>query len=478
MSSFIRKAAFNNTLVFGRPGIDKYQRLIMPYISSIIKTGEPFVVTDPEDIILRQLGTILEENGYSIISFNLRNPQKSNSWNPLYAAYEAYNNKNIDLCIDHLYNIATTIMSDDGVVRSSDPFWDLSAIDLFVGLALILFKEAEDINQINMSSIYYMAQIGFLKFGQSNILNNYFLDIGNDFDPAQKALCSILTAPSDTRGSILSVFYQKIRAFTVNDMYSNILCTNDISFENITESKTAIFICYEDETSTHNSLVKIFLRQLFHVLIKKRDVLNENEDRYHFILTNFLSIGCFPEIDRFISSCNSRHIDILLDIYSINASYKLYGNETTSFILAHCSTWYIMSIKEIEMQLQINQILFNYWQEYMRIKSIFCLMTNEIFVIEDGKPPRIEIADEFPFEETYYTFKNQPSFNPISIFKFDDLVKKRRRDVILKSDGKEKSNLGFLENNFNVDELIRKIDQKIAELEVNEKIETAIKNNN
>lgn len=478
MNSLFGNVNFNNALFLGRQSIEKYQKLIMPYISSLIESGESFIATDPEDIILRQFGTTLEDSGYSIVSFNLRNPQKSNSWNPLYTAYEAYKDSNIELCMEHLNSIASIIMSDDAVVHSSDPFWDLSSIDLFVGLALILFKEAEDISQINMSSIYYMAQVGFSKLGQSTILGNYFSDIGDDFNHAQKAMSSILSAPSETRGSILSIFYQKIRAFTIKDMFLNNLCSNDISFDNIGKSKTAIIICYKDENSTHTSLVKIFLKQLFNVLIMKGDALQPDEKRYHFILTNFLSIGYLPEIERFISSCNDRHIDMLLDVYSLNAFYKLYGKETVSFILANCSKWYIMLIKEIELQLQINQILINFGQNSSELKSIFCLKSNEVMVIEDGKPPRIEIVDGVLFSKTLYTFQNQHTFKPIAIFKFDEFVKKRRRDVFLMSEEQENSNSNFLGDRLNVDELVEKIDRRIAELEINEKIETAIKNGN
>ena len=334
MSSLFNNISASNTLVIGRQSLKKYQQILIPYMLNSIENGESFVATDPEDIILRQLGTKLEENGYSIISFNLREPQKSNSWNPLYVAYEAYKNRDIELCIHLLNSVATIIMSDDTTVHSSDPFWELSSIDLFIGLALILFKEAKDINQINMSSIYYMAQKGFTKLGTSTLLDNYFLEIEDNFDIAKNSLSSILSAPTDTRGSILSVFYQKIRAFTIKDMFLKNLCTNDITLEDITKSKTAIIICYEDENSIHDSLVKIFLRQFFDILIKKRDVLKLNEERYHFIITNFLTVGYFPEIDRFISSCNNRHIDVLLDVYSMNALFKVYGKETTSFILS------------------------------------------------------------------------------------------------------------------------------------------------
>lgn len=477
MSNLFNNISSSNTLVIGRQSLKKYQQILIPYMLESIENGESFIVTDPEDIILRQLGTKLEENGYSIISFNLREPQKSNSWNPLYVAYEAYKNKDTKLCIHLLNSFATIIMSDDTTVHSPDPFWELSSIDLFIGLALILFKEAKDINQINMSSIYYMAQKGFTKLGMSTLLDNYFLEIGDNFDIAKNSLSSILSAPTDTRGSILSVFYQKIRAFTIKDIFLKNLCTNDITIEDIIRPKTAIIICYEDEIPIHDSLVKIFLRQFFDILIKNRDVLKLDEKRYHFIITDFLTVGYFPELDRFISSCNNRHIDILLDVCSINALVKVYGKETASFIFSQCSTWYITQMKEVELQMQINQLLINSEQEDLKLKSIFNLMPNEIMVIEDGKVPRIETVEEYHFSETSFSFQHQTEYDSIGIFKFDDLVKERKRDAFLMSDNQRGLNPNSLGGGLYVDELIEKIDKKIAELEVNKKIEDAIKGN-
>ena len=477
MSNLFNNISSSNTLVIGRQSLKKYQQILIPYILSSIESGESFIATDPEDIILRQLGGKLEENGYSIISFNMRNPQKSNSWNPLYVAYEAYKDKDIELCIHLLNSVATIIMSDDTVVHSSDPFWELSSIDLFVGLALILFKEAKVISQINISSIYYMAQKSFTKLGNLTILDNYFSEIGDNFDIAKNTLSSILSAPIDTRGSILSVFYQKIRAFTVKDMFLKNLCSNDITLEDITKSKTAIIICYEAENSIHDSLVKIFLRQFINILMKKRDVLKFNEERYHFIITNFLTVGCFPEIDRFISSCNNRNIDVLLDVYSINALFKLYGKETTALIFSQCSIWYITQMKEAELQMQINQLLLSSGQENSKLKSIFNLMPNEIMVIEDGQSPRIETVEEYHFSETSFIFQYQTKYDSISIFKFDDLVKEKKRDVFLMSDSQRGINPFSLEKTLNVDDLIEKIDRRIAELEINKKIEEATKDN-
>lgn len=464
-----------NTIIFGKQSLEKYQNVIVPYLLKVVDNEESFVVTDPEDVILRQIGTKLKQEGYDIVSINLRNPDNSNSWNPLYAAYEAYKNDDLDSCLEHLNSVATIIMLDDSAVRSSDPFWELSATDLFVGLALILFREATDENQINMSSVYDMAQKGFSRFGASTIIDSYLSDIIDGCQVARNVLSSVLSAPTDTRASILSVFYQKIRAFTIKDKFLRNLCANDISFEGLIASKTAIFICYEDENSGSSSLVKILLRQLVDILIKSRDVLKTNEKQYHVVVSNFLSIGTFPEIDRFISSCNNRHVNIVLDIYSVNAFYKLYGKDTAAFVFAYCSAWYITATREIELQILINRFLKITGRDGLQIKSVFDLMPNEVIVVRDGRDPKVEIISDIYSCETLYEFQCQNTRDTVTIFRFDDLVKEKKRDIIFGSDVPNPFSSMPGGNGLNVDDLLVKIDRKIAALEVNEKIEKVTK---
>lgn len=462
-----------NTIVFGKQSLKKYDNIILPYLFKAMENDESFVVTDPEDILMRRIGTELQQKNYSIISINLRNPDNSNSWNPLFAAYEAYKAGDIDLCIERLNSIATIIMSDNSIANGSDPFWDFSAIDLFVGLSLILFKEATEESQINMGSIYYMAQKGFSRFGASTIIDTYFTDVSNSFYIARNALSSILSAPTDTRGSILSVFYQKIRAFTIKDKFLNKLCVNDLSVNSLIAPKMAIFICYEDEHSASVALVKIFLRQLVDTLIKTRDVLNSTEKTYHFVFSNFLSLGVFPEIDRFISSCNSRNINMLLDIYSINEFYKLYGKETSSFVFGYCASWYILAAREVEMQLMINRFLKISGKSPTQNKSLFDLAPDEVMILEDSNNVRIQKIEKTYSYDKLYSFQHEDISNNISLLKFDELVKEKKRETIFNSGVHQPLASAPSENNLKVDDLLSAIDRKIAQLEINEKLDKA-----
>ena len=55
-------------------------------------------------------------------------------------------------------------------------------------------------------------------------------------------LVTTLNAPNETKGSIISVFQQKIKPFVSRENLSNLLSTTDNSFKDIMTEKSATFI--------------------------------------------------------------------------------------------------------------------------------------------------------------------------------------------------------------------------------------------
>ena len=162
-----------NSLILGRPGVQKNKNIIMPYILDIIDNEESFLALDQDNFFLPRLGEKLKHKGYDIATINLRDVSKSILWSPLTVPLQAYRSDRFDLCEKQLMDIATAIMMDKDVKQSKDPFWELAATDLFVALSLVLFKESKDDNEITIKSIYHIAKIGFSKFSGTTYIEQY-----------------------------------------------------------------------------------------------------------------------------------------------------------------------------------------------------------------------------------------------------------------------------------------------------------------
>ena len=107
-------------------------------------------------------------------------------------------------------------------------------------------------------------------------------------------MSSILNAPSDTRGSILSVFYQKLLSFVSKISFWDKLCENEIDIDHLCTANTAIFLIYEDEKAESSALINIFLRQIYETYTKNRNrEYGLNFIRCHFVLDDFTSLTPF-----------------------------------------------------------------------------------------------------------------------------------------------------------------------------------------
>lgn len=466
----------HNRLILGRPSLTKYNSLLIPHILKVIQSGESLLIADPDDFILNKTGNILAKNEYSIISINMRNPKKSSGWNPLSLPYRAYKIKNYELCMNELIDIATFIMSDDSGIKSQDPFWEVAASDFFVGLALILFREATTENQINIKSIYYMAQSAFSRFSSSTIINEYLGNSNPELEKIRHSMSTILAAPHETRQSILSVFYQRLRALTSKDIFLDTLCINEFEIEHIVQNKKiAIFLCYEDESTYNLSLIKIFIKQVFEEIVKRNGAFGDNQKRFHFIFTDFISLGFIPEIERFIIAGNKHAINFFIDISSINLLKKIYGNDVAEFLLDYCQDWIVMRSKEEEILKKVEKLVNAIQKNNVALKSPYYLLENEILLIQETEEPNVVTIDYNDYEKEEYHFS--PVYNvtedSIDVFDLEQLVKNCKRNELLQkfSDGQEAPVRE--DEKHSVDELINRIDRKIAELELSEEIKKA-----
>ena len=103
--------------------------------------------------------------------------------------------------------------------------------DYFSGVALGLFEDAKE-EEININSISLATTVGEEKFGSSTYIKEYF----NAKDPNSAAsinASSTIMAPSETKGSILAVFKQKVKLFASRENLSEMLSHSEVDLESI-----------------------------------------------------------------------------------------------------------------------------------------------------------------------------------------------------------------------------------------------------
>ncbi len=323
-----------HNLVIGSTGAGKTQTTVLPMVNLLAKHDESMIITDPKGEIYEETSNYLKSLGYNIVLLNFRDPQQGNSWNPMYLPYSLYKDHKIDKSIELLEDLAANILKDPSA-KGQDPFWENTSADYFAGLSFALFEDG-DPSQINLNSINLMTTVGEEKLANTTYIKEYF----SYKDPASTAYIkasSTLMAPNETKGSILSVFKQRVQLFASRENLSEMLGNNDFDMRDIGRKKTAVFIVIQDEKTTYHTLVTIFLKQCYETLISvAQESGGKLPHRTNFILDEFANMPPLKDVTTMVTAARSRNIRFTFIIQNFSQLYEVYGKESGETIKGNC----------------------------------------------------------------------------------------------------------------------------------------------
>lgn len=499
-----------HTLVIGATGSGKTQSTILPTVKVLAKKGESMIITDPKGEIYEKTGMELKERGYNIILLNFRNPQNGNAWNPLTLPYKLYKEGNQDKAIELLDDLALNILYDESN-KNADPFWEKTSADYFSGLALGLFEDA-DANKININSISLTTTVGEEKFGGTKFVNEYFQ--GKDPNGAAYInASSTILSPNETRGSIISVFKQKIKLFASRENLSEMLSYSDFTLEEIGEQKTAVFIIIQDEKKTLHPLATIFIKQCYETLI---DVAQKHGGalpiRTNFLLDEFANMPPLKDVTTMITAARSRQIRFTMIIQNFAQLNQVYGKENAETIKGNCGNIIYLISTELAALEEISKLCGEVKSKKDDKTASTPLVTvsdlqrmkqfDQVILRMRSQPFKTHFVPDFKIDwgtksgEIGYPTREKRT---VEVFDIRDYVKEKKKqklfDMMNSNDSKPgsipsssapdpfKNALGndpFRPNmnrptpskkddDFDVDALVKKIDAKIAQLEAEEK---------
>ena len=516
----------SHNLFIGSTGTGKTQCIIHPLVKILAKKGESMVITDPKGEIYRESASLLKERGYKIVILNFREPQRGNTWNPLALPYSLFTNGNSDKAMELLDDLASNILYEEG--GSKDPFWEKTAADYFSGLTLGLFEDAKP-EEVNINSVSLMTTQGEEKYGpRSTYIKEYF----NDKDPAGAAYtCASGTvyAPEETKGSIISTMKQKIRLFASRENLSEMLASSDFNMEAIGKEKTAVFMIIQDEKKTYHALATIFIKQVYESLIDtaQNSPKGELPVRTNFILDEFQNMPPLKDVTTMITAARSRKIRFTMIIQNFAGLDAVYGKENAQTIRSNCNNLLYLLTTELSALKEISELCGEKkvkvgkgdkeHEETRPLATVADLQRMKQFeaIVKRVRldPFKTRLKPNFEIDWGVKQGEADPFVQrekqPIHVFNLKDFIQEKRKDKFMGMIGNENSNSGigpfgggnpfgmpganpfagpsanpfagsnpFMSDNsktssdgFNVDDLVKRIDAKIAELEAEEKAE-------
>ena len=499
-----------HNLVIGSTGAGKTQTTVLPMVNLLAKHDESMIITDPKGEIYEGTSNYLKSLGYNIVLLNFRDPQQGNAWNPMYLPYSLYKDGNIDKSVELLEDLAANILHDPSA-KGQDPFWENTSADYFAGLACALFEDAKP-EEINLNSISLMTTAGEEKLANTTYVKDYF----SYKDPAGTAYTkasSTLMAPSDTKGSILSVFKQKIQLFASRANLSEMLSNNDFDMRDIGKKKTAVFIVIQDEKTTYHSLVTIFLKQCYETLISvAQESGGKLPHRTNFILDEFANMPPLKDVTTMVTAARSRNIRFTFIIQNFAQLYEVYGKENGETIKGNCGNIVYLISTELSALEEISKMCGDVKSKEKEKTSSTPLVTvsdlqrlsqwETIILRLRTMPFKTKLTPNYQmnwghnFPKAKYPQREKI---PVKTFDIKAFVNKKREEKInsMLKDGNQGMpsspfggssfnpfsgiNSGFdrpdigssspFQGGYNIDDMVKRIDAKIAELEAEEKEE-------
>lgn len=314
----------HHTLVIGTTGSGKTQSVVLPQTKLAMLANESVIIKDNNGEMYKELAGNFEKRGYKVYALNFDNPNFSNNWNPLTLPYNLYKAGNVDEAQKLLENIGYYLfMSSDN--KNTDPFWTISAIQYFVGISLYLFEHGEE-SEINFNSIYDITCTGEEK-KDNEVYFKHILSNLERTSPAYINLSGTLSAPTETRGGIISVFKQIMRLIVSRQNLSNMLSSSDFDLMKLQDEKFVLFMIGEVNAFTIR-LEPLFINQLYNSVSLNK----EHNRRINIIMDEFESLLPLENFSYLLNSSRGMNIKFTIIIKSLIDLERQYGKEDSEIL--------------------------------------------------------------------------------------------------------------------------------------------------
>ena len=217
--------------------------------------------------------------------------------------------------------------------QNVDPFWINTTIDYFTGVVLYLLEHAKK-EEVNLLSIYNFSN--WLK--EEDNTKEWINKISKTSEIYYN-LAGTLEAPPETKGSILSVFHQKIKKYVFRRDIINLLSNTEFEIKDFFEKPTALFI-KSGGFEYSNNLISLLITQI----IEYSKQIN-NRNRINFILDEFDSMIPIKNFASTIQNCRAINIRFTITIQSYAHLNYLYTEEDAK-ILRYCFSNIIYLLSE------------------------------------------------------------------------------------------------------------------------------------
>ena len=324
--------------VIGQTGKGKSQCQSMPFARLVLDKNESGIFVDPKGELYRHLAS--HAKNHRVIVLDFRNPGRSpERWNPLAMPYKQYKSGDLDAKDVACSSVGELWDAVYPVTPHEDPFWPTSAANFAKGITYALFDNAKS-EEITINNVFTMmeeaeeAPAGSAPFPSRSKMKSLYELLPSD-SLAKKNLATYVTGPGDTRGSIHAVAVAGLEVFSRSQGLMSMLSDDTLNIMELDVDRPfAIFIITPDETNQFDTLVGILVSQISQHLIRvAQDRGGKLPIRVNMILEELGSVGkSIPALPNLLVAGRSRNIRIMLILQSRDQLIDVYGKSKAETI--------------------------------------------------------------------------------------------------------------------------------------------------
>ncbi len=495
-------------LIFlGVTGCGKSRRGTIPMVRNLIEKEESFIAVDPKGEIHLHTAHYLSPN-YDKHVIDFRHIFESECINLLAAPMELYRSGDPvkkQIAIEMIDNMSFSIFP----TVEKDPFWSDTARTLFCGIVYALMEIAKP-EEINLASVYTFAAKGDERFGGSSFLKEIVSMLPVDSIAAGQLQDYVGCNATETRAGVLSTFKQGMSKFVKSEGLISMMGSDDLHINQLdAAAPTAIYIVIPDETPIYNSICTVLIGQLMsHYIRLAQDKYNGTlPRRVNFLVEEAGNIGRIGCLGDMLAAGRSRGVRCQLVLQNYSQLDTLYGAAEAATIRSNADNlvafrtnhWETLSElsnmcgeREVEKNNRFSQ------EKLITPSQLAAMETGQALVMLAGRtkyitwlPDYTEMFDCTGWKAPKRIMKRRDA--DVRMFDIQQYVKDMKRQKMEqmlaaapRTTAQERPSLfapplprrPFKENvdrddepSFNIDEMIKSIDKKIAELEAQEKAE-------
>lgn len=389
----------------GQTGSKKSRVIENNIINSIIAKGENAIINDPKGEAYRRTGNAAKANGYKVRVLNFRDVTRSNGWNPLSLPFSFYSSGNMPEAEQAINDFAHAVMGPASST-ANDQFWPESA-EMGLTYNTELLMDSVPMECFNMANVIQLTHEG-----NASVLREMLTEMDQTTSAAICMHAILDLSAEKTSSCIYSTLKQGLKPFIQNKSLLELLCRNDIEYEDLVKNKTIVYIIYPDEKTSLGFLISLFFTQCYQYLVAYSSRFSDARlpIRINFVLDEFSNLPAVENFENRISEARGHNIRYFLFGQSFGQLKNKY-RENADTIISNCE-WIIFPSKEYEFLSTVSKMCGKEYDYYgMEHDLVGVSEMQHLKKYNDGAEALILKSGQYPF------ITKLPDYEHIDVFK-------------------------------------------------------------